>query len=52
MKTSGGNVDFTIVGVTGPEIKVPSGKVLYIRSIDAIARNDEQYENYQLEIDF
>lgn len=52
VRTSGGNVDFTIAGVTGPEIKVPSGKVLYIRSIDPIARNDEQYENYQLEIDF
>ena len=52
VKTSGGNVDFTIAGVTGPEIDIPSGKVLYIRSIDPIARNDEQYENYQLEIDF
>ena len=52
VRTSGGNVDFTIAGVTGPEIKVPSGKVLYIRSIDPLARNDEQYENYQLEIDF
>ena len=42
----------TITTLSGPEINLDSGRMLYIDGIDAVERNDEQQEVIQLLFDF